>query len=104
MNRALRPAYAKSGGAPQRWHRLVVLDAVTREELRYVVEANAVEGWFVRQVRDAEGRLARTELGQPALEKISREIVICDVCADPDARDPQKPLEPRYDPNPETRP
>ena len=86
-----RPPYAKVGGPPARWKRLVVLDAVTREQITDVREANAVEGWFVQVQRGAGGKLVKR--GSEAVTKrVERPIIICDVCADPDARDPSKPI------------
>jgi hypothetical protein len=44
--------YAKVGGPPRDWHKIIVLDAATDQELDRVIEANATEGWVVRRVRE----------------------------------------------------
>lgn len=51
--------YARVDGPPRDWFRLVVIDASTGGEMRDVIEANAVEGWVVRHMRDGEDRLVR---------------------------------------------
>lgn len=94
-----RPAHAKVGGPPKRWTRLVVLDAVTREEIPHVTEASAAEGWIRQVRRGPDGRIVRGADG-PVVDRIKRPIVICDRRADPDARDPSKPLRPPFDHSP----
>lgn len=54
-----------------------VQDAETGEPIKGVIEANAVEGWFTRHVRDAEGRIVSTEAGdEAAVERIEQAIRI----------------------------
>ncbi len=42
-----------------------------------MIEANAVEGWFTRHVRDPEGLIVITEAGdEAAVERVERAIRI----------------------------
>lgn len=52
-------AYARYRGPPADWRRLRVFDAATGQQLNGVIEASAVEGWFIRYVFGEDGKILR---------------------------------------------
>lgn len=82
------------------WWRLGVFDAATGERLERVVEANAAEGWLVRQVTDEQGRLIR-DAGAVRYERVERAILIlrtfsCGAPIRPPAHFPPPQPDPRF--------
>ncbi len=49
--------YAKAGETPANWHNLEVFDRDAGDFVKAVTEINVAEGWLVRYVLDANGRL-----------------------------------------------
>lgn len=51
--------YVKAGKIPEGWRKLMVYDLKAKRYLDDILEANALEGWFVQAVRDSAGNLQR---------------------------------------------
>lgn len=67
--------YARVKGPPKDWTRLAVFDAASGQQIHGVIEANAAEGWFIRIVRDAEGKIVR-DGPERRTERVEAEILI----------------------------
>lgn len=65
--------YVKFGGPPEDWKNISVIHLPSGQQMRYVLEANAEEGWVRRHKQDAAGNLVH----MPNQDAIEVEVVHC---------------------------
>lgn len=64
--------YAVVDGPPRDWRGLRIFDLDTGTEIKEVLEADTVNGWVVRYVTDAQGRIVPNQHGDRAKTEIIR--------------------------------
>lgn len=75
--------YARVDGPPSNWCDVEVVDTASGERIARVVEANAVEGWFIQQMTHADGQLLMDGQGHVRTRRITRPITIRTVSPEP---------------------
>ena len=68
--------YAIAGGPPAFYSAVEIIHEPSGELIEYVTEANAVEGWLIRYVVNADGRVVRGADGNAETERIEAPIKI----------------------------
>jgi hypothetical protein len=65
------PTYAKTGGPPQSWRRLRIIDLETQREVRGVIEIDTAAGWLRRYQTDERGRLVINAAREATVERLA---------------------------------